>query len=395
MDEIEDGLVVEHERIQPVTYCVEWCPAMLRDAAVNLIDISLSLLEKDCLLQDAYPWNTIFRDGRPVFVDFTSIARIPTNLIWPAYDQFLSFFQRPLQLGQMGKGKLARSLLFDNIAGVSRQEQYLHLSFGYKMTHPLTVLDHHLDDFVQKHGNLKKKIKKKAASIKTNITREMREHFFKRLKARLETYKFPIESDLWVAYYDGIPKDVKKEHKIHLIEKMIQQLAPKTVTDLGCNTGVFSIIAAECGSDVISIDASESCIHALYQEGRKEKLKIVPIVSNVLCPTPPFGFLGKQYSSLVERSTSDLVLCLGLMHHLHIAGRQSFDRLASMLNQWSKKWLIFEFVAMDDDNNDLISVGRDIGYTLESVIDALHRYFPKIEVFDSDRPTRRLLLCAK
>ena len=57
--------------------------------------------------------------------------------------------------------------------------------------------------------------------------------------------------------------------------------------------------------------------------------------------------------------------------------------------------LIFEFVAMDDENNDLLGAGREIDYDLESVTVELRRYFPAIETFDSDRPTRKILLCSK
>ncbi len=61
----------------------------------------------------------LFRDSEPVFVDLTSIVPIADRgpAIWPALDQFQTFFVRPLILAADGKGKLARALLVNNIDG--------------------------------------------------------------------------------------------------------------------------------------------------------------------------------------------------------------------------------------------------------------------------------------
>ncbi len=112
-------LVVGHERVSPQSYCVEWCPSMLRDAGVLTLDLAGELLECDCTLQDAYPWNVLFRDSEPVFVDLTSIVPIADRgpAIWPALDQFQSFVVRAPILAVDGKGMLARALLANNIDG--------------------------------------------------------------------------------------------------------------------------------------------------------------------------------------------------------------------------------------------------------------------------------------
>ena len=47
---------------------------MLRDAALLTLDLNIALLDYDCMLQDAYPWNVLFDSSQPVFVDFTSIV---------------------------------------------------------------------------------------------------------------------------------------------------------------------------------------------------------------------------------------------------------------------------------------------------------------------------------
>ena len=95
-------LVLAHDEIAPLNYCTEWCPSMLKDAALATLALAIELLEHDSALQDAYPWNVVFKGTRPVFVDFTSIAPADATMIWPAYQQFLSFFLYPLELCSFG-----------------------------------------------------------------------------------------------------------------------------------------------------------------------------------------------------------------------------------------------------------------------------------------------------
>ena len=79
----------------------------------------------------------------------------------------------------------------------------------------------------------------------------------------------------------------------------------------------------------------------------------------------------------------------------HITGRQSFERIAELLNDVTGQHLIFEFVARDDANIPLLPQRRHIDYSLESVVAALGRHFKDIDVRSSDRATRRLLVCRK
>ena len=110
--EAGSSLVLAHEPIRPVSYCVEWSPSLLRAAAKATLELASSLAGEGLLLQDAHPWNIVFDGARPCFVDLTSIvAAEGSKLPWPAYQQFLNFFLYPLELCAMGKGPEARALL--------------------------------------------------------------------------------------------------------------------------------------------------------------------------------------------------------------------------------------------------------------------------------------------
>lgn len=395
LDDPDVGFIVRHETIQPATYCVEWCPAMLRDAALTVVDFLSALLRHDAILQDAYPWNIVFRGTDPVFVDLTSIVEIDTPYLWPAYDQYQAFFLRPLILTEQGSGTLARALMLNNIAGITLQDFFHHVSLAHKVRHPVFCLGCLVDRRIQRSPGLKRRLRAFSIRAQRSVDNTIREQFYRGLKRRLESFRFVASEDVWTAYYRTIGPEVDREAKLGTVGALLERLRPETVLDLGCNTGAFSVMAAERGARVISIDSSEACTNRLYSQAKANRLTVTPLISDVICPTPAFGFMGMQYPSLIRRARSDTVLCLGLMHHLHVAGRQSFDRIARLMDALAERHLIFEFVAMDDTNIDLIGAGREISYDLQSVLTELRPFFPEIQVLESDRRTRSILLCSR
>ncbi len=395
--EADCPFVVAHRKIEPLTYCVEWTPSMLKDAAVSLLELNLALLDNGGLLQDAYPWNILFEATRPVHVDFTSI--VPVNgqrLLWPAYQQFLNFFMHPLKLASMGKGGLARYLLQDYIHGVSLDDVHANMSLRYKLRHPLSFSLSQAMLWMNRKAQKETRLKVDLQSSLKNgngIPPAMRERFLTGLLRKTQAIALPAPRDNWVGYYDSC-EGAEQEKKIGVIDNLLDRIQPKTVLDLGCNRGRFSLLAAQKGARVIAMDASESCVEALYRTAREGDYPITPVVGNALNPTPAFGFMARQFPSMIARFRSEVVFCLALMHHLHINGRQPLDRIAKLLDALSERAVIFEYVDPADGNIGLLDHGRTIDYSLESVSAALSRYF-KLKVFDSDRETRKILLCEK
>lgn len=389
------GLVVRHPMIRPLTYCVEWSQSMLADAARLTLDLAEELVDHELMLQDAYPWNVLFAGSTPVFVDLTSIAPQDRRVMWPAHEQFEAFFLRPLMLMAQAKGRSARALLMDNIDGI-RLEDFVPLAAGSAPVRMLGVrLARRLEATLQGAPTLKQKVHSFAESATARATPDVRKRFLRRLRRKVDGLRVTPRGDPWRDYYQGIDAAVDKQAKLKAVEEALHRAGPASVLDLGCNTGVFSLVAARQGARVVAVDASESCIEILYATAKREALPVTPVVANIACPTPPFGYLGRQYDGLWQRVAADTVMCLGLMHHLHINARQSFERIAALMNEVSGKTLIFEFVGLDDANVPLLSRRRPIDYDLDSVVEALRVHFPKIEFIDSDRPTRKLLFCEK
>ena len=392
--ELGEGLVLSHRKL-PLTYCTEWTPAMLREAGLVTIDLAITLLEEDLCLQDAYPWNVLFDGTQPVFVDITSIAEVDKAAIWPAHEQFEAYFLRPAVLSAEGKGRAVRALMQDNITGLRLAEFHNLVSARYRMTHPQLWLTLALDRYLQRSVTTKDKVRRFSERAMSTVDRKTRLRFLQRLRRRLEAIRFSTQPDPWNRYYSEIDPSFDRQQKLETIRQLLRAARPQSVLDLGCNTGVFALEAARCGARTMAVDSSEACVDALYAAARAEGLPLTPLVSDVLCPTPSYGYLSRQYPSLYSRIRGELVLCLGLMHHLLVSGRQSLERIAALIAAATQDKAIFEYVGPDDANMPHLSGRRDIRYNIEEVVQALSKHFPRIEHLPSDRPTRELLYCQR
>ena len=395
LEGFDGGLVLEHEKLSPVTYCSEWCPSMLRSAAQLTLDLHEELIDRDMGLQDAYPWNIVFDGPLPRFVDLTSIAPGDPSSLWPAQEQFEAFFFRPLALSCEGKGAAVRALLLNNIEGINLPMFHRLVSAGYKLRHPGTGALLLIDGWLQGSAKGKSWAYQFAENAVRDVSKDTRKAFVRRLNHRIDGLTSGVVSDPWKSYYADLGSDIDPVVKLDAVSGILARLHPETVLDLGCNTGVFSLRAAEIGAKVVALDSSEACIEGVFRQAEHTNASVSPVISDVVCPAAGGGFLGIQYPNLWHRVRSDVVLCLGLMHHLHVNGRQSFDRIARLMDVTARKAVVFEYVAMDDANVPRITGRRPIDYSLETVEDALRVYFPRIDRLPSDRPTRSLLVCER
>ncbi len=90
--------VMEHERIEVLTYAYEWSFDMLRDAALVTLDLLQACLERSLILKDATPYNVAYHENRLVFFDTLSIDDYHEGQPWEGYAQFCREFLFPLML---------------------------------------------------------------------------------------------------------------------------------------------------------------------------------------------------------------------------------------------------------------------------------------------------------
>ena len=113
--------------------------------------------------------------------------------------------------------------------------------------------------------------------------------------------------------------DVDLERKSAFVQRVLEARRWPLVWDVGCNTGVYSRMAADHADYVLALDADHLVVDRLYDALRKEgRSSILPLVVDVADPPPGLGWRGRERGPLPERAAPDLVLCLALAHHVVI-----------------------------------------------------------------------------
>jgi len=90
--------VLEHARLDFISYPYEWPFAALQAAALLHLDIHLRALERGMTLSDASAYNIQFDGPRPVFIDHLSFRPYQDGEFWLAHRQFCDQFLNPLLL---------------------------------------------------------------------------------------------------------------------------------------------------------------------------------------------------------------------------------------------------------------------------------------------------------
>lgn len=395
------GLVLRHSKILPLSYCFEWPMYLLKKAALLTLDINLELLEDDLYLQDAYPWNILFINTNPVFVDLGSIVPSDVSILWPAYQQFCQFFLYPLHLASLGYGTVVRALLRNYIEGVTFQEFNRLCPVSYKMRHPIFFLKRLLPEILGGTiSNRSTELQKEVVSVSKNKFSEstkthIRRKFFEDLRREVDNIRLPEVRTKWNEYY--VQKALNSEHKSRIVSKILDELRPESVLDIGCNVGLFSKLAAGKGYRTVAFDNDEVCINRLAEDVEIQNLAILPLVMDFANPSPAFGGSPQQFASAIERFQCRLVLALALVHHLVFHQRQTFERIVEALDAYATKWLVVEFVAKEDEyvQQWTVNMERFTWYRLENFVGEIQKRFSRVDIIPTNLPSRTLLLCEK
>lgn len=393
------GLVVKHRFIDHPSYCFEWPAKMLKDAAVLTLELALEMNEDNIVFQDASPFNIFFEGPKPVFIDVGSFAEATNNYLWAAYQQFCNFFLFPLYLYSSGNTSIPRALLKDCYEGVPVEDVIKTLGLLEKIRMPGYFGRISLPQMVARFSR-KLRYRKELdslyskASEKIDLSR-LRANLLRKLRIDIRSIRLPEPQSDWSDYYEkNIDKrvfDLKKE----TVRKVLARLAPSSALDIGCNQGVFSILAAEQGAKVVAVDADHDCVNRLFEISKEKGYNILPLVLNILNPSPGIGWRGIQYSPAGERLKCDMVLALALIHHLVFSGGQNFDRIIKSVMEFQNKWCIFEYVDKDDPMAQLLprrpSVNYD-WYTLENFRNTLESHYREVELIQELSETRALIL---
>lgn len=338
--------VLEHERLPFISYPYEWCFAMLRDAAALHLELLEAALKEDLIIKDSSAFNIAWRGIEPVFIDISSFERLPAGEIWRGYRQFCQMFLFPLIL-QAYKEVPFQPFLRGNIDGIESA-----VMLGLMSIRDL------LRAGVFKHVFLQAKLENRYAATSRNLGGEIKNAGFQKelilvnvrgLRKLIQGLRWRRAHSAWSSYtdanrYDEPALNAKKE----FVERSVTVKRRELVWDLGCNTGVFSRLAAKHAGYVLAADADHLCVELLYRALRSEGVRNVhPLVLNVANPSPNQGWRGMERSSLEMRGRPSLLLCLALIHHVVITANIPLAEFIAWLASLGGD-LVIEFVSRED-----------------------------------------------
>ena len=243
--------VVQVEPIRYISYPYEWCFSQYQDAALLTLKLQKESLKHGMILKDASAYNVQFHRGHPVFIDTLSFARYVEGTPWIAYRQFCQHFLAPLALMARTDIRLGK-LMTTFIDGIPLDLASRLLPFSTRFNYGL--LTHiHLHALAQsRFSNAKASSNRAGASVsKVGLI-----GLIENLENTIRKLHWSPKSTDWADYYQSTNySDASFENKKRIVERLIHQVAPSNMLDLGANTGVFSRLAKGLdGCQILSMD---------------------------------------------------------------------------------------------------------------------------------------------
>ncbi len=378
--------------IEFISYPYEWSFEQLKDAAITTLQIQKHALDRNMSLKDASAYNIQFLNCKPIFIDTLSFEIYKEGFPWIAYKQFCQHFLAPLLL--MSYKEIRLHKLLNNFTD----------GIPLDLTNLLLPLKSKLNPKILLHISLHSKAQKKFSNKKIDLQKR---RFSKRsfyglidnLLSLVNSIKLRSNSNKgssWINYYgENILNHAYLNHKIHLVKTHLEKEKPRTLWDLGSNTGAFSKIAAEKNIKVICFDSDPMTINKIYIDCKaRGEENILPLVLDLVIPSCAAGWMLSERASFLERSSADMVMALALIHHLAIANNIPLSSLAEFFSKITPK-IIIEFVPKNDPNVQLLLRSREdifLQYNQSNFEKEFEKYFSIIYREKIDESERILYL---
>ena len=392
-------LLLHHPRVSFASYPWEWTPALWLSAAELTLNLCSDLLKEGWILKDATPLNVLFQGVQPVFVDILSIQRADLKQpIWFAYGQFVRTFLLPMlahtRLGWPLQVALSRR------DGFEPEEIYAALSWTQRLqqpalsavTLPILLSRRASKDAIPPPGATPMV----RALADPEIVRQILLKTLSGLRSRMRRVTPSQRSSTWSDYVNTANHYSSEDHaaKRDFVQDALAVAQPARVLDVGCNTGVYSMLAADAGAEVVSIDTDMQAVDRLCTALKDSGKNILPLCVDLAHPTPAAGWQNRETHSFLTRASGhfDTVMMLAVLHHLLLQSQIPLSHIASLCNTLTTRNLILEWVPPQDSMFRQLVRGRDALYahiTEDAFREAFAPHFTIIR--ETTLPNRRIL----
>jgi SAM-dependent methyltransferase len=309
--------------------------------------------------------------------------------IWLAYGQFVRTFLLPMlaysRLGWPLQASLTRR------DGYEPEDIYAALSWPARLRQPaLSAVT--LPSLLTNNKLLANNKKMETGSLASrsvtdpDLAREILLKTLSGLLSQMRKITPAHRSSTWSDYAETATHYSDEDHarKRRFVTNFLAAALPARVLDVGCNTGVYSNLAADAGAEVVSIDTDLQAVDRLGANLKGSGRNILPLCVDLAHPTPATGWENGEYGSFLSRCAGhfDTVMMLAVLHHLLLRNQIPMDRIAALCSDLTTQHLILEWVPPTDPKFQELLRGRGAIYThiTEAAFrDAFGEYFTTVE----------------
>jgi len=347
-------LILEHQKFPFFLEPSEYTSTMFWHAAKKVVNINKTLSQFGYGLKDAHPWNIMWFKGMPYQIDFGSIIKADAvSMHW--FTEFQKYFAIPVWLSNTKRwNRLSREYRRENTIGFGLELFNAGL-FKYIATRSLSKMKKYL---------------------------HKPDKFFGELQEWLDMHKpLGAAKEYWASYnqtHDTESPLAPKTAKHQFVYDVLKKERPKSVLDCAANKGFYSEMAARLGASVSSFDHEEHCVDTCFNLARDKGLDITPAIMDFRFPTHSYGFALCGQSAF-ERFQSEIVLALGLVHHMCIDQCFPVKLFCETILSYATNGIVFEYV--DPSDKHVATWGKRIpqDYSLEQFIKIISCKFPRAE----------------
>lgn len=383
-------LLLNHERVEWISYAQEWSFTMLRDAALLHLDLMERLLPFGMILKDANPSNVQWHEGRMCFIDVASVQPYKGGA-WLAYGQFCQTMLFPLLSAAYGGMPLNTLLKGTGRLGITSALTSRLLGGRASFRSGVFVhvhLQRVLQSFIDRFGMADLSQEQVSAMSSQAVL-----NLVKSLRFALEKLPAPQQT-AWTGYTrTSSYSEEQLERKRLLVETWLSMHIGRTdvVLDVGCNTGSYSRVAAAYARQVIAIDADMPCVDEIW---RTAPSNILPLVVDIADQTPGGGWALSEQRPFLSRVQPDASLWLAVIHHLAIRNGIRLPEVCKEILKTSPL-LIIEFVDPEDSMVQALLLERGIerlDYSRQKFLDLIKEAGAEIVKSESLSGTRQIYL---
>lgn len=386
---INSSFLLQHKKIERITYPYEWSFYMLKDAALLTLAILKDCLNNGFILKDGTAWNLTFYKGKMCFFDILSIDEYKEGQVWNGYGQFCREFLYPLLIkahkdidyNHFFKGSLKGiepeiANAFFSVLDWRKPGIFKHVFLNAKLTHQTTIA--------------KSKIQNNLQLPKASLL-----NIVNNLISTITGLNPKNYNSVWKNYTTDntyAQQDVLDKQKF-ITSSLGKFKNANALIDLGCNTGDYSVLVAE-KLDVISCDIDAACIDQVYLRGKSLSNNILPIVLDLMNPSSQCGWRLEERASIFSRIKADAFQALALIHHICIASNVPLDSFVEFLSKVAPQGIV-EWVDKDDPMVQFLLRNREdvfVDYHWDSFESLLKKYFKIEKVTEINNGTRKLCL---